>query len=139
MTVHPLRDDDDLDWQPLAEVVSIGARRWPRKVYLAGPMRGRPSYNFPAFEAATEALRELGYEVISPAEHDLEEGFDPDLTLEAQDFDLREALTWDLVQLLQSEGVVVLPGWGHSAGALAEVAVARAAGVPVFDLEELVA
>lgn len=39
--------------------------------YLAGPMRGIPEYNFPAFYAAAAALRAHGLNVWSPAENDV--------------------------------------------------------------------
>lgn len=106
------------------------------KLYVAGPMRGRREYNFPAFRQAAELLRLLGHEVVSPAEHDLEHGFDPTRSIEEQDFDLRAALTWDLQQVLAADAVVTLMGWEHSAGARAEVAAAHAAGIPTFVLAE---
>jgi hypothetical protein len=37
-------------------------------IYLAGPMRGRKFFNFPAFDAARDILLSQGYEVISPAD-----------------------------------------------------------------------
>lgn len=36
-------------------------------VYIAGPMTGRPNYNFDAFFAAEERLRREGYKVLNPA------------------------------------------------------------------------
>ena len=38
------------------------------RLYLAGPMTGLPELNFPAFHAEAARLRALGYEVVNPAE-----------------------------------------------------------------------
>lgn len=103
------------------------------KVYVAGPMRGVPSFNFPAFDHATAILRGQGYEVVSPAEHDRDTGFDPagltgDEDLSTLGFDLAEALMWDLTEVAACDGVFLLPGWEHSSGARAELALAAALG-----------
>ena len=45
-------------------------------IYLIGPMRGIPLYNFPAFDDAADRWRKHGWTVISPAELDREAGFD---------------------------------------------------------------
>jgi len=39
------------------------------KLYLAGPMRGYPEFNHPAFHAAAAELRASGHAVFNPAEH----------------------------------------------------------------------
>lgn len=109
------------------------------RVYLAGPMRHRAEHNFPAFHRAAWWLRQSGHEVVSPAEHDLDLGFDPTRPLEEQDFDLRASLAWDLEQVLAADAVAVLDGWQHSSGARAEVATAQAAGIPTYDVAEMVA
>lgn len=106
-------------------------------VYLAGPMRGYPQYNFPAFTAACRELRAAGYDVQSPHERDLGEGFDPGQSLQGQGFDLRAALLWDMGAVLASDAVVVLPGWQDSKGATAEVALAVAADIPWVTLAEI--
>ena len=41
-------------------------------LYLAGPMRGYPRFNFDAFDKARHALRLRGYAVLCPAELDVE-------------------------------------------------------------------
>ena len=109
------------------------------KIYLAGPMRGFSLHNFPAFEAAAAALRSLGHEVFSPAEHDLVAGFNPELTMEEQGFNLKEALLTDLAWVAEAETVVVLPCWECSRGTMAEVHTAWALDIPVYELEDFLA
>jgi nucleoside 2-deoxyribosyltransferase len=48
------------------------------KIYLAGPMTDRPRFNFDEFDRHAAMLRGRGHIVISPAELDRAEGFDPD-------------------------------------------------------------
>ena len=102
-------------------------------VYIAGPMTGLPEFNFPAFDAAAAKYRALGYDVISPAEHDRDNGLDVtgmtgDPAELAGKFDLAEALLWDLVQVAECDGIVLLDGWAGSSGARAELALAAALG-----------
>lgn len=107
------------------------------KLYISGPMRGYPEFNFPAFRNVAERLREAGHEVLSPVERDEQSGFNPKglcgfESLSGLDFDLREALAADCRMICEeADGVYVLPGWEHSKGARAEVALARALGLPV--------
>lgn len=110
------------------------------KLYLAGPMKGYPLFNFPAFHAAAAKLRALGHEVFSPAERDIERhGTDISAGNKAGDeaeatakhgFDLRVALGDDLAWICShAEGIALLRGWQHSKGAAAELATARALGL----------
>lgn len=105
-----------------------------RRLYLAGPMRGYPAYNFPAFHAAAAALRAKGCEVWSPAEHDLSTGFDP-----ANDTakELSCYMERDLAEVCRADAVAVLPGWEKSTGAKLEVHVARVVGKPVLHADTL--
>lgn len=116
------------------------------KLYLAGPMRGIPEFNFPAFHRAAEHLRRLGHEVFSPAEKDNErhgtdisagnkEGSEEQAAAQ-HGFSLREALAMDTQYIcLQAEGIALLPGWENSKGARAEYALAVALGLEVIELE----
>lgn len=100
-------------------------------LYVAGPMTGHPHWNFPAFEQATSALRAAGYLVVSPHEHDLEMGFDPDAPVAEYTLAQRyAAMRWDLAAVLDVDGVATLPDWTSSAGAELEVRVARGIGIP---------
>jgi hypothetical protein len=98
------------------------------RIYLFGPMRGYPEFNFPAFRKAAAELRNLGHEVFSPAEHDEMNGFDPACLTGGQ---LRADLDWIC---RRAETLAGLPGWENSDGSLAEVHAAWALGVPVHEL-----
>lgn len=102
-------------------------------LYIAGPMTGIPEFNFPAFDAAAAKYRALGYAIISPAEHDRDNGLDVtgmtgDVAELAGKFDLAEALLWDLARVAECDGIVLLEGWERSSGARAELALAAALG-----------
>lgn len=99
-------------------------------------MRGYAQFNFPAFDAAERDLSSRGYAVLSPATLDRSIGFDPEQhTLEQ--FDMREAVRRDVDAILQSDAVVMLPGWEESTGAKAEMGVARWLGLPVLRYPDL--
>lgn len=120
------------------------------KLYLAGPMRGIPQYNFPAFDNAAAALRHLGHEVVSPADHDRE--VEPDIESTERyrlgvgdrddDTGFQALMGWDLAQVATPvalggvEGIALLPGWENSTGAAHELYVAKAAGKRIFYVQE---
>ena len=105
------------------------------RVYLAGPMRGYPAFNFPAFAEAATRLRAAGHEVWSPAENDVEaDGFDP--TKDAPR-SMAHYMGRDLPAVCASEAVAVLAGWRKSQGARLEVHVAVSCGIPILDAATL--
>jgi len=117
------------------------------KVYLAGPMRGIPAFNFPAFHEAAADLRACGYEVFSPAEKDIEhhgadisDGNDTGCLEQASmqhGFSLRRALGDDTKWICErADAVAVLPGWEKSKGAQAEVALAKALGLALMPIAD---
>lgn len=92
------------------------------RIYLAGPMTGLPRHNFDAFAAAAEELRAVGFEVVSPAEADLAEGFSPDRPVdEFTDSDRIFALRRNVRTLTDVDGIALLDNWEESVGALLEV------------------
>lgn len=114
------------------------------KIYLAGPMRGIPEFNFPAFKAAAEMLRAQGHFVFNPAEKD-EELFGKGISKLAPTGDekdvehlgltIRVALGHDLAWICkEGEAVAVLPGWEKSKGACAEKATGDALGIVILHL-----
>lgn len=105
------------------------------KVYLAGPMRGKPEFNFPAFREAAARLRAQGHEVFSPAENDeATHGLDfaKNTTGDLKEitdcgFSLKDALCDDLTYILMyADAIAFLEDWEYSSGALAEWFTARA-------------
>lgn len=102
------------------------------KVYVAGPMRGRPFFNFPAFDAARDGLIAQGHEVVSPADLDRQIGFDPytldpdwDWNTLPAHFNLADAIARDLAAIQAVDAYWALPGWENSLGASAEIGVLR--------------
>jgi hypothetical protein len=95
-------------------------------IYISGPMTGYPEFNYPAFQNATQQLRELGYTVISP--HEIEV---PEKTWES-------FMRSDIKALMDCHKVVTLPGWENSRGARIEVNLAKELGMRVVDIESLI-
>jgi hypothetical protein len=118
--------------------------RVPR-VYVAGPMRGIPHFNAPAFDQAATDLRELGYEVCNPLDRDRRyhgrhvtdsATGDVDEAARTTGFNLRDALAWDMTYIAQqADAIAVLPGWEDSRGARAEVALAHALDIAVAPVD----
>lgn len=102
------------------------------KLYIAGPMRGIPEYNFPAFHDAAARWRSKGHEVISPAEMDQVHGFDEKKDKVDNAF-LRKVIVRDMEAIAGCDGIVMLPGWGESAGAGLEYDLAVYLGLKVFE------
>lgn len=111
------------------------------RVYLSGAMRGRPRYNFPMFAEWAERLRKAGYEVYSPAEADVALGFNPDLPMDqqapAEAFTPEAFIRRDVEAVLAADVIGLLPDTEGSVGTRAEVAVAKWAGKPVFEVAYL--
>lgn len=115
------------------------------KIYIAGPMRGVPEFNFPAFQAAAARLRAQGHVVFSPAEHDKKKwgaefakgntDGDEQLAEKTYGFSLRDALASDTRWIcLHADAVALLPGWQQSKGATAERALGIALNLEIMDL-----
>jgi hypothetical protein len=104
------------------------------KIYVAGPMRGKPDFNFPAFDRAATFLRRLGHTVFNPADRDRDVLGDAYKGDQAEreaavkaGVDLREALAADLKWIAEeADGIWMLEGWEMSPGARAEHALATA-------------
>lgn len=105
-----------------------------KSCYVAGPMRGIPEFNFPAFFEAEATLTAAGWEVFNPAREDMQ--VDPGaskLTEEEATANFAQYMERDLALVCRADAVVVLPGWERSQGARLEVHVARETGKEVLE------
>lgn len=119
---------------------------YSRNAYIAGPMRGIPEFNFPAFFVVGDYFERLGYNVFNPARHDVKtfgdtvwkgrSGDESELEKDVG-FDIRTVLRDDLVWIAENAGVIVLlPGHENSKGAAAELALARALGIKEIEVAQ---
>lgn len=104
-----------------------------KAIYVAGPMSGIPEFNFPAFFAAEEKLRTLGWTVYNPAKKEHEGPLiasgsfatgDTDLADNSTGFDFKATYLWDMEHVIYSDAIYMLKGWEKGAGARGEHAVA---------------
>ena len=93
------------------------------KVYISGPMKGKPLFNYPAFNAMAKALQDLGAIPINPTRHP--EGLEYEMYMKYAFLDV-EACDW----------VCLLPGWKDSPGAQREVARARELGKCIMEAKD---
>ena len=94
------------------------------RIYIAGPMTGLPDFNYPAFDACAVSLRAQGFLVENPADN-------PEPPCGTWLGYMRMALR----QLALCDGVAMLPGWGHSRGAVIEHQLGKNLGLAVHEVE----
>lgn len=105
--------DDKKDYDP-SKVETKGV------IYVAGPMRGYPELNFPAFYEATDGLKEEGWVVLNPAE--------TPMGLKSP----KAYLLIDLMMLAEADAIYMMKGWEDSKGACLEHAWAEVLGIEIF-------
>jgi len=105
-----------------------------KSIYLAGPMRGIPRWNFDTFDKAKAIWLSWGWQVVSPADIDRALGIDPDGPLEQIDhaFSVR-AIKLDIELLATVDAIGLLPGWEHSMGSTVELALSQFLGLLIYD------
>jgi len=118
-----------------------------KTIYLAGPMKGLPYFNFPTFHKIADKLRQKGYIVFNPAET-ASRVFGPGLSTNnptgdegkakvEYGFDRRRALASSLYYICAyADAVYVLPGWRKSSGCLLEMMIAHSLDLEVTVLDE---
>lgn len=93
------------------------------KVYISSAMTGRTGFNYPAFNEKAEELRNLGFDVINPADIGEEYGFGM-----PHSFYMRKALE----MLLGADILLVFGNIAGSRGVEFEVTVAKMLDIPIW-------
>lgn len=99
-----------------------------RAIYIAGPMRGLPEHNFPAFNEATGRFRVWGWTVHNPVEIGAAMFGNGNPNVPGGEY-----LRADVRALCDCQAIALLPGWERSTGARAEVALAITIGLEFYD------
>jgi hypothetical protein len=108
-----------------------GGKRLGPNIYLSGPMKGYPESNYPAFEDAARHLRAMGHSVYIPHEF-----MPPGKPSHAE---LRKAFSAYCKYICEeADSIVLLPGWEHSIGVSAELALAKNCGLAVAEYSALI-
>jgi hypothetical protein len=90
-------------------------------------MTGYPELNFPLFHAEAARLRALGFQIVNPAEINI----DPSAGW-------LECMRADIKQLVDCDGVALLPHWNESRGASIEHILIRDLGLRVYMAHHLI-
>lgn len=95
------------------------------RVYISGPMTGRPNHNKPAFYAAAALLREAGHIPVNPAE----------VCAQLGATEWTDCMRADIKALCDCDAIALLPGWEMSQGAQLELHIAHRLGLAIGPLE----
>lgn len=97
-----------------------------KRIYLSGPMTGKPEFNFPAFDREAARIRELGYQVVNPAEINR----DTKLSWHA-------CMRADIKALCDCDVLALMPGWEMSQGAHLELHLAHRLGMQICSTSDI--
>lgn len=99
-----------------------------KRIYIAGPMTGKPDLNFPLFHREAARLRAEGWQVVNPAEINPDPGAG-----------WLPCMRADIKQLVDCEAILMLPGWEWSRGASLEHHIAQRLEMRVIYIQAEVA
>lgn len=105
-----------------------------RKIYLAGPMRGKPGWNFAEFHRVQRAWEAEGWQVFNPATLAVACGYPQDES-QVDRTHLLHVIQQDLACIYVADAIALLPGWESSAGATVELALAQFLRLMVYNAE----
>lgn len=97
------------------------------RVYISGPMTGRPDNNIDEFNEAEDLLLKAGYWVLNPTSNGLSDSASYEDHMRA-----------DLRMLSVADALAFLPDWEKSRGARLEIEVAHALNIPTRPVSDYV-
>ena len=100
------------------------------KIYIAGPMRGLPDFNYSTFNDWAHILRDFAWNVVNPVEMGARYGTPEQIN--ADPAMLAAVMAADLHALETCDAVFLLDGWHKSVGARKELAAALAYGLKIY-------
>ena len=114
-----------------------------KTIYIAGPMRGKPDWNYDAFNKTEKMLSKIGWNVINPATLDENSRETQNLNCNSTDFDPdenaihrdvnRKIMKRDLDAICDKcDAIYMLEGWQMSQGACAEFYLSCSLGLTVL-------
>jgi len=101
-----------------------------KSIYIAGPMSGLPNNGYDAFNRKAAQLRDAGWDVINPAEMDLDAGLDAQREFTRLDY--MQAARRDLRAIRECQALYMLDGYEQSPGANWEWAYAKELGLTIY-------
>lgn len=96
------------------------------KIYISGPITGKPNLNRDAFARAAAAIRAAGREPVNP--HDLTAHLGDDAPWE-------EYMKVCIAELVTCDDIFMLAGWRNSVGAQHEASIARLLNIRRLGIE----
>lgn len=100
------------------------------RIFISGPMRGVPNFNYPRFNAVAQILRDQGHEVVNPVE--VGKAFGKPERINADEGILREVVKAEAALVPTCDAICLLKGWQRSVGAKRELQIALAMGMEVL-------
>lgn len=97
------------------------------RVYISGPMTGRPDNNIDEFNEAEDLLLKAGYWVLNPTSNGLSDSASYEDHMRA-----------DLRMLSVADALAFLPDWEKSRGARLEIEVAHVLNIPTRPVSDYV-
>lgn len=100
------------------------------RIYIAGPMRSYPNFNYPKFNGFESVLVDAGWDVVNPVR--VGESIADAEAINADPALLEAVLAAEILALKTCDAIYLLYGWEKSNGARKEVAAAIAHGLMIY-------